>query len=154
MIKIGEGAASNLRTGRVVRDASNTVAARMVRIRSNCGAKVTNPAILKWASQNRFGWHQTDPGNSQHNAVTGPSTKLPRDEPLNTDLFDMFADNRHKLAGRHSGDMDARSPLSQGTRSSIQAPCQASTVMNRQAQRINAGSARAEPAARSSCDES
>lgn len=65
---------------------------------SDNGTEFTSLAILKWANDNNFEWHYTDPGKPQQNAFIKSFNGSLRDECLNEEMFDRLDDARRKLA--------------------------------------------------------
>jgi len=65
---------------------------------SDDGTEFTGKAILKWANDNKVGWHCIDPRKPQQNGSIGGFNGSLRDECLNGEIFDSLADARRKLA--------------------------------------------------------
>ena len=62
------------------------------------GTEFTSKAILKWANDNKVEWHYVDPGKPQKNGYIESCNGSLRDECLNEEIFDSFADARRTLA--------------------------------------------------------
>ena len=60
--------------------------------------ELTSTAILKWAGDICVDWHYIDPGKPQQNGLIESFNGSLRDECLNEEIFDSFADARQKLA--------------------------------------------------------